>query len=65
MIKKTKLFDKGRLNYSVNYKQIAMSTEDGTVLLEKETVKYYEFPFSFGTQVTVDECTDTAAYYRQ
>ena len=65
MIRKTKLFDGGRINYSVNYKQVAVYTDDGTKLMEKETVKYYKFPFTFGTQVTEDECTDTGAYYRQ
>lgn len=65
MIQKTKLFDNGRVNYSVNYKQFAVYNEDGTKLMEKETVKYYQFPFTFGTEVIEDECTDTGAYYRQ
>jgi hypothetical protein len=34
-------------------------------LMHREVAKYYEFPFTFGTQTQFGLCDDTAAYYRQ
>jgi hypothetical protein len=70
-MKRTKLFDNGRINYSIKYKQYQMKTIDTETgkesmeLVHEEQVKYYEFPFTFGMSVQFGLCEDTAAYYRQ
>jgi hypothetical protein len=69
-MKRTKLFDKGRINYSVKYKQYQMEvhdTETGEVtkrLFHEEVAKYYQFPFTFGFEFQWGLCKDTGEYYR-
>ena len=68
---KTRRFQHGRFNYSIEYKQFQMDvidTETGEKkrqLVHQEVAKYYEFPFTFGTQTQFGLCEDTGAYYRQ
>ena len=68
---KTRRFQHARFNYSIEYKQFQMDvidTETGEKkrqLVHREVAKYYEFPFTFGTQTQFGICNDTAAYYRQ
>jgi hypothetical protein len=60
-----------RFNYYIDYRQMQMKAideEDGKVslvLVHREVVKYFEFPFFFGTQTQFGPCYDTADYYRQ
>jgi hypothetical protein len=68
---KTRRFQHGRFNYSIEYKQMQMEVIDEDTgeksyqLMHREVAKYYEFPFTFGTQTQFGLCDDTAAYYRQ
>jgi len=69
-ITKTKLFANGRLNYSVKYHQFTTTVTDVDTglqtkeLFHEETVKYFQLPFEFGTQVQFGPCDDTGQYYR-
>lgn len=66
---RTKLFDNGRLNYSIKYKQFQIEiTQKGKkkkFLAHEERVKYYKFPFTFGESIQSEPCEDTGEYYRQ
>ena len=68
---KTRTFQFGRFNYSIDYKQFQMEVIDEDTgektyqLMHREVAKYYEFPFTFGTETQFGLCDDTAAYYRQ
>lgn len=68
---RTKMFQHGRFNYSIDYRQFKMpvvDTETGETtqeLVHQETVHYYEFPFHFGTQTQFGLCTDTDEYFKQ
>jgi hypothetical protein len=70
-MRKTRRFEHGRFNYSIEYVQYqmeAIDTETGEksmVLCHHEIVKYYEFPFTFGKEIQFGRCEDTGAYYRQ
>ena len=62
---KSKTFDGGRFNYSIDYRQFVEVNEDGEhVLMHKEVARYYQFPFTFGVDTQVERCLDTAEYYR-
>jgi hypothetical protein len=67
---KTRTFQHGRFNYSIKYHQFQMpltdvdTGESKLTLCHCEEVKYYEFPFTFGTETQCGICEDTAAYYR-
>ena len=68
---KTRLFQHGRINYSIKYKQFQMKIMDEVTgektnqLCHEERVKYYEFPFKFGETVQWGPCEDPGEYYRQ
>jgi hypothetical protein len=68
---KTRRFQHGRFNYSIEYKQFQTEVTDSDTgvktqqLAHEEVAKYYEFPFTFGTQTQFGLCEDTDAYYRQ
>ena len=67
---KTRRFQHGRFNYSIDYKQYVMKAidevtgEESKFLAEEEVVKYYEFPFTFGKSIQWGPCDDTGEYYR-
>jgi hypothetical protein len=71
MMVKTRRFQHGRFNYYIDYHQFQMKVVDEETgketleLVHREVSKYYEFPFTFGTQTQFGLCEDTAAYYRQ
>lgn len=68
---KTRRFQHGRFNYSIDYRQFGMEVIDEVTgkkerwLMQREEVKYYEFPFTFGTAVQFAPCEDPGEYYRQ
>ena len=68
---RTKRIQHGRFNYSIEYRQFQMDVideETGKVtkqLMHREVTKYYEFPFTFGTQTQFGVCENTGDYYRQ
>jgi hypothetical protein len=69
-MKRTKLFDNGRINYSVKYKQFQIIMENKetgkqyTYLMQEELVKSYRFPFEFLKYSRTEPCFDTGEYYR-
>lgn len=68
---KTRLFQHGRINYSIDYRQFGMEVIDEVTgekqrwLMQREEVKYFEFPFYFGKSVQFAPCEDPGEYYRQ
>lgn len=70
-MRKTRLFDHGRINYKIDYRQFPMEVIDEVTgeksmqLMHREEVKYFEFPFYFGTETQFGPCLDVGAYYRQ
>jgi len=66
MIKRPKLFENGRINYKIEYTQFQVEMVEGVkTLMEEQVVHYYQFPFTFDTHYSLDECADVGAYYRQ
>lgn len=67
---KSKLFQHGRINYNIKYEQFPMVVIDritGEITRElwhRETVKFFEFPFTFGKSVQSSPCKDVGEYYR-
>ena len=68
-MRRTRLIENGRINYSISYKQFEMQIFDDAgssrmQLFHEEKVKYFEFPFKFGEETQLALCNDTGAYYR-
>ena len=67
---KTRLFQHGRINYSIEYTQLQLDVTDeitGEIedqLMHLEIVKYFEFPWHFGTNTQFGPCFDAEEYYR-
>jgi hypothetical protein len=67
---KTRLFHQGRINYSIDYRQFQMAVTDEITgetedqLMHQEVVKYFEFPWHFGTTTQFGPCLDVGEYYR-
>jgi hypothetical protein len=68
---KTRRFQHGRFNYSIDYRQFQMEVIDEITgettkqLMHREEVHYFELPFYFGKCVQFAPCEDVGAYYRQ
>ena len=68
---KTRLFQHGRINYCIDYRQFQMDVTDADTgkvtkeLMHREEVKYFELPFYFGKCVQFAPCEDPGEYYRQ
>lgn len=67
---RTRLFQHGRINYSIDYRQFQMAVTDEITgetedqLMQQEVVKYFEFPWHFGTTTQFGPCLDAGEYYR-
>ena len=67
---RTRLFQHGRINYSIEYRQLQLNVTDeitGEIedqLMHLEIVKYFEFPWQFGTTTQFGPCLDAGEYYR-
>jgi hypothetical protein len=68
---RTKRFQDGCFNYSIEYTQYQdmvfdeETNRETPILCHIEVVKFYKFPFLFGTNIQVGQCHDTGEYYRQ
>lgn len=68
---RTRRFQHGRFNYSIEYTQFEMElideiTGEKTIqLMQREEVKYFELPFYFGKCVQFAPCEDPNEYYSQ
>ena len=68
---KTKLFQNGRINFYVKYKQFqekvtdSVTGEETLKLFHAEEVYYLGLPFLVGYTEQCGQCDDTADYYRQ
>lgn len=67
---RTRLFQHGRINYSIEYRQLQMAVTDEITgetedqLMHQEVVKYFEFPWHFGITTQFGPCLDVGEYYR-
>lgn len=68
---RTRRIQNGRFNYHIEYKQYQMEVidmdtgEKSKQLVHQEIVKWWEFPFTFGTSTQFGLCDDVGKYYRE